>query len=448
MGAAQENGSVMQTPQSMRDRRRRTLWAWGLMSALPVCVMAGIGGNAVQFAPVSMNPVPRTYFGMHIHRADTTTRWPIAQFAVWRFWDAAVSWERLEPEKGKWDFKRLDNLVALAESRGVEPLLTLGITPRWAASKPDQPFVYGNGGNSPPRDMRDWGNYVRTVAMRYKGRIAHYELWNEPTFDEIDNGKGFYAGSAKAMVELGRVAYRVIKEVDPNNKLLSPGFTDEGARLDLYLGLGGRNITDIVAHHFYAEKPEHLPGRVARVRSVMAKHGLTALPLWNTESGYNIPESGRLPVTHNGPRNDTELAGYIARILVMGIASGLDRFYWYSWESTMLSHYPKDVQSSPAIVAYMQTMRWMDGVVLERCHTEDHNLWVCELHMGTHEARMVWHASELKQWTPPADWLAVQYETLNARVVDIKPGVSIPVGVAPILVKSSKELWSSYLVRH
>lgn len=432
----------------MSDLWRRAPWGWGIMLALPVAVMAGMSMDEVWLAPTHGKAVSRTYFGMHIHRADTTTRWPIAQFGVWRLWDAAVSWERLEPEKGRWDFKRLDNLVALAENRGVEPLLTLGITPRWAASKPDQPFVYGNGGNSPPRDMRDWENYVRAVATRYKGRIRHYELWNEPTFDEIDKGKGFFAGSARTMVELGRVAHRVVKEVDPNNKLLSPGFTDDGARLDLYLNLGGRDITDIVAHHFYAEKPEHLPERVARVRSVMTKHGLAALPLWNTESGYNIPEPGRLAVTHNGPRNDTELAGYISRILVMGIASELDRFYWYSWESTMLSRYPKDVQSSPAIVAYMQTMRWTNGAVLDRCFTQDRDLWVCELRMGTHEARMVWHAREVKPWAPPAAWLAVQYETLDARVVDIKPEDTISIGTAPILVKSSKELWSSSMARH
>jgi hypothetical protein len=28
--------------------------------------------------------------------------------------------------------------------------------------------------------MTDWGNWVRAVVTRYKGRIKYYELWNEP----------------------------------------------------------------------------------------------------------------------------------------------------------------------------------------------------------------------------------------------------------------------------
>lgn len=384
------------------------------------------------------------YFGMHIHRADTTTPWPIARFGAWRFWDAAVSWERLEPAQNAWDFKRLDTLVALAERHGVEPMLTLGITPRWAASRPNELFVYGYGGNSPPRDLRDWEDYVRTVATRYKGRIKYFELWNEPTFDEIDKGKGFYAGSAKTMVELGRIAHRVIKAVDPDNKLISPGFTDEGARLDLYLSLGGKDITDVVAHHFYPEKPELMPGYIGHVRKVMAKHGLSHLPLWNTETGYNIPEPGQLLLSHNGPRDDTELGGYIARILVLGVVSGLERFYWYSWETAMLSRGTQSIQATPSIVAYMQTMRWLKGTTVDRCVTRNRNLWICDLRRNGRHARMVWATKDALQWLPPADWNAVQYETLDARAVRLQPGAEIPVGAAPLLVKSDGALWSAF----
>jgi len=411
---------------------------------LSLLLIAGINGCIASSdvrLPGSAGSLPRTYFGMHIHRADTTTPWPVARFGAFRMWDAAVSWEKLEPVPGHWQFERLDKLVSLALSNGVEPLLTLGITPRWAASRPDQPFVYGNGGNSPPREMQDWENYVRTVAIRYKGRIKYYELWNEPTFDEIDKGKGFYAGSARTMVELGRVAYRVIKEIDPNNKLLSPGFTDEGARLDLYLTLGGGDITDIVAHHFYAEQPEFIAGRVEHIRAVMAKHGIADRPLWNTESGYDIPASGGA-LTAKGPHTDTELGGYIARALVIGAASGLDRFYWYSWERTMLSRWRRDAMVNPAIVAYTQTLRWLNGATVNECTSKDRRQWICELGMGSRKAWMVWNTKETTQWAPPAEWHALQYETLDARLVRLGSGDSVQVGPAPVLVKSDADLWS------
>jgi hypothetical protein len=393
--------------------------------------------------PGSSGPLLRNYFGMHIHHADSTTPWPVANFGSLRLWDAHTMWLDLEPIKGQWRFERLDKLVDLAQSHGVEPMLTLGITPLWAASRPEERFVYGYGGNSPPKDMRDWENYVRTVATRYKGRIRYYELWNEPSFDELDTGRGFYAGKAQPLVDLGRAAYRILKQVDPANKMLSPGFTDDGDRLNLYLSLGGKDITDIVAHHFYAERPEAIPERVAKVRSVMARYGIADRPLWNTEAGYDIPESGEA-LTANGPATDLELGAYIARTLVIGAASRLDRFYWYSWERTMLSRWPEAAQSSPAMVAYRQAMRWLTGAVIKECATRDRRMWTCELNLGPHKAWMVWNTRDTLQWTPPADWHARQYETLDGGVTELEPGRRIALGPAPILVKLDAGLWSVY----
>lgn len=410
---------------------RWILWPF-IMAALLLT-----GGSCASEIRIEGNgrPVASTYFGMHIHRADTTTVWPIARFGTWRLWDAAVSWERLEPQQDVWDFRRLDTLVELAERNDIELMYTLGITPRWAASRPHEKFVYGYGGNSPPRDMRDWEDYVRTVATRYRGRIKYFELWNEPTFDEIDKGRGFYAGSASTMVELGRIAYRVIKAVDPENKLISPGFTDEGQRLDLFLSLGGKDITDIVAHHFYPEKPELLPGRIGHIRKVMAKHGLAHLPVWDTESGYWLGTPGE-KTSPNWPHSDEELAGYMARVLALGAAAGLDRFYWYSWEKTMLNRQPPAIQSNVVIRAYMQTMRWLRGARVDTCVTKDRRVWICELTQEGRKARMVWSQGSPVPWVPPQEWQVIQIETLDARAMPYQQGETLQLGPAPLLARS------------
>lgn len=422
----------------MNDQSRSRLA--GLVMALLVLFFGGSDASEIRFEGTA-SPVRPEYFGMHMHRADTTTAWPVARFATWRFWDAAVSWERLELRQDVWYFRRLDTLVKLAGQHGVEPLLTLGITPLWAASRPNEKFVYGYGGNSPPRDMRDWEDYVRTVATRYKGRIRHYELWNEPTFDEIDKGRGFYAGSAKTMVELGRIAYRVIKEVDPENKLLSPGFTDEGGRLDLYLSLGGKDITDVIAHHFYPEKPELIPGYVGHVRRVMAKHGLAHLPLWNTETGYWLPPRGQT-TSPNWPKSEEEVGAYMARVLILGAVSGLDRFYWYSWESAMLNHVPRAAQTGRVIRAYMQMRRWLIGVQVESCATTDRQLWICEVSLGERRGHFVWNTGAPRQWHPPQTWGALRYQTLSAQIVPLHADSTVVVGPSPILVQSDGQPWS------
>src|SRR5438477_10100652 len=62
-------------------------------------------------------PVPESYFGLHIHRAVPTTRfpvtsaWPDVGFYGWRLWDSGVSWPAREPSRGQFSFATLDSIV-------------------------------------------------------------------------------------------------------------------------------------------------------------------------------------------------------------------------------------------------------------------------------------------------------------------------------------------------
>ena len=140
------------------------------------------------------------------------------------------------------------------------------------------------------------------------------------------------------------------------NKISNFMTPSSSSRENLKKSLGGKDVTDVVAHHIYADTPENMPVRAAHVRAVMAKHGIANRPLWNTEAGY-WPTTPDSRLTKKWPRDEQGLAGYIARMLIMGAASGLDRFYWYSWEQTMLRHKERE-QSVSAITAYSQTLRW------------------------------------------------------------------------------------------
>ena len=42
----------------------------------------------------SVKPIPKTYFGMHIHRADSITDWPVVKFGTWRLWDSKDVYKR------------------------------------------------------------------------------------------------------------------------------------------------------------------------------------------------------------------------------------------------------------------------------------------------------------------------------------------------------------------
>ena len=209
--------------------------------------------------PVSLTPsdqpIPATYFGMHIHRATNGTPWPAVPFGAWRLWDSKVTWPDLEPARGQWNFTLLDKEVSLALAHQVEPIVPLALSPTWASARPQEPASHQPGGAAEPANMADWRNYVRTLGMRYKGRVFQYEIWNEP------NVPKFYSGSISTLVDLTREAYTILHGIDPSILVISPSYPGFPGLvgLDQFLAQGGGNYCDVIGFHLYVT--EQPPGK-------------------------------------------------------------------------------------------------------------------------------------------------------------------------------------------
>ena len=434
-------------PASTSLSRRRTLkWlsAAATVGALPP-IAYGLSQGQIKLQPPS-RPIDRLYFGQHLHRADAGTPWPPVRFGSWRLWDAYVAWPYLEPKRGEWDFKRLDKYVVMAELTGVDILLPLGLTPRWASTRPDEKSSYSPGNAAEPYNMEGWRNFVRTVARRYKGRIRLFEFWNEPNIPWNPQG-GFFSGSVESAVALAREAYTVLKEVDANNRFAAPAATGGGAHLDWldrYLAAGGKQYLDVLSYHFYvAERaPEAMLPLVKKVREITSRHGLGDKPLWNTEAGWWIENRDGMK-NKNGlvsgwkHLSAEEGAAYVARALILGWAAGLERYYWYSWDhGNMGLIEPSDKTLKPAGVAYATVLRWLEGAVMSDCTSSD-GLWTCTLYRPDDStARIVWReAGEQTPWKVPANWAASEVETLDGARQRLSSGVAnIVLGQKPVLV--------------
>ena len=387
-------------------------------------------------------PVSLEYFGMHIHRADAGTPWPTVTLGSWRLWDAYVAWPDLEPGKGQWKFAKLDKYVAMAALTKVEILLPLGLSPAWASARPNEPSSYKPGYAAEPRNWEDWRNYVRTVARRYKGRIRHYEMWNEV------NLKGFYTGNLQQMIELARIAYETLKEVDPDIVVVSPSITGEVRQtewLDKYLTLGGGQYADVIGYHFYIPRsePEAMLPVITKVKSIMRKHNLAHKPLWNTESGWwieNKDTSRRVGAAGADWRklDEQKSAAYVARALILGWTAGVSRFYWYAWDNFDLGLIePTDKSIKPAGKAYGQTAEWMEGAVFTGC-AEKNGTWICELTDKKRRlARIIWqHAGRPREWPIPPRWKVTMVELLNGQTLKLSPGATtILLGQSPVLIR-------------
>ena len=115
-----------------------------------------------------------------VHVLHPHTKWPNIKIESIRLWDCGVTWKDIHISKNVFNFDRLDNIVEIAKTNGVNHItLVLGMTPQWAAREPNSthyaPWI-GAGSNSAPHTMSDWTRYVSEVAKRYKGKINAYQI--------------------------------------------------------------------------------------------------------------------------------------------------------------------------------------------------------------------------------------------------------------------------------
>ena len=138
------------------------------------------------------------------------------------------AWSDIEPQPGLWDWEQADRIVAAVQARGLQLIARLGQVPQWARA--DVP-----GGESaldaPPAEGAGWQDYCYRVARRYRGRIAAYQIWNEPNLSREWGGQ---PPDAAAYAALLADCSRAIRRADPAAILISAGLAPTG-RYDIAL---------------------------------------------------------------------------------------------------------------------------------------------------------------------------------------------------------------------
>lgn len=360
----------------------------------------------------SKNEISATYFGMHFHRLTlnqgekgSLTKWPEQLIGSIRLWDSRVRWADISPRAGQWNFERMDTYVEQAVINNTDILYVLGSTPRWVSVRPDEQCPYGMGCAAEPIRMAHWEEYVRRVAQRYKGKISTYELWNEPFFSELKKQKGksdFYYGSVSQMVEMARIARKVLDEVDPKAVLTTPGFTGPTNQLELFLSSGGKQYVQAIAYHFYASDVVQFGNQLLEVRAIMARQGLSQLPLLNTETGVEVYINRPLP-TGVKDLTRTEAAVRMAQFLIMGAAAGLERYYYYAWDNPNSGMSSSPSVRFPAWDAYEKIYGWLLGAKMLGCKPIPPSGLRCQGEVSGQQFLIVWAEKEAIHAIPVPD---------------------------------------------
>jgi hypothetical protein len=399
--------------------RLKSACAWALLVALSL-VRSAQGADLFDFqAPAPARVIQADYFGTHFHRlwapdapGRQPTIWPENAIGTIRLWDSLTRWGDLEPRPGQFNFDRLDFAVASAERHQASVLLVLGSPAPWASARPQEPGPYGPGSAAEPMNLADWDRYVTTVARRYKGRIKSYELWNEPFYAEVPGqekylGRLYFTGSVHKMVELARRARAVLDREDPAAVLLTPGVSDGAQVLDLFLAAGGGRYVGGVTYHYYVKSDLEFLALHRQIQAVLVRHALGALPLINSEAGFES-------------KGDKAVSGALlmARQMILGAFVGLDRYYQYAWDNGIMgmSGTAGGPPESRSGEAYAAVRRWLLGTRPERCHREPDGVAICE---GARAG-----ARLLLAWRPEGGGVTMRHLPAGMRIGAIERAVA------------------------
>lgn len=383
--------------------------------------------------PAQVGPVPKDFFGMTlINRAN----WPTVPFGALGK-GTFVNWIYIERHPGIYDWSNLDAWVATAEQRGVDFLYSIESVPKWATSNlksctpSSMPRVADC--SAMPKNLLHFDAFIKGLVTRYKGRIKNYELWNEPYQAP--------ALSAADLVTLTQRAYHIIRDTDPQAKIISPslgGHTTNGMWFDYadrYYTAGGVRDVDVMSFHPYPDPAKPVlaellvPNRflLKPALGVISKHQLNAKPLWATEGSWNQ--------TKSIPDPDLQ-AAFVARFMLLAWSNNISRMYWYAWDNDDWGTlWNRRTGTQKAAKAYHTIYRWMVGAVMSsNCAPDaDNTTWSCGLTRPSYKAIVVWNVEGDKTYVPSAEFK--QYRTLDSGAI-IPVAGPITIGQKPILIET------------
>ncbi len=138
----------------------------------------------------------------------------------------SFAWRDIETiEKGKYDWYRPDLIVDMVEEAGLKLLVRIDRQPFWSQETEWPPLD-----NAPPADLQDFADFCGALAGRYQGRIAAYQVWNEPN---LSREWGEQPPDPAEYTALLKVCYEAIKAADPQAIVISAGLAPTGTRLPL-----------------------------------------------------------------------------------------------------------------------------------------------------------------------------------------------------------------------
>lgn len=190
----------------------------------------------------------------------------------------------------------------------------------------------------------DYLEFVRTVVRHFKGRIPYYTIWSEPDYCGDD---GIKCILPEDYIELARQVIPVIREEDPDAKIVSAPYVLYFARDDMNTLLRSDVVSmfDVISWHpiydaapnveFFGNYYYQYPSIIREIKETASAHGFTG-EYWGTDLSWNSEEICNFEgcraegQSWSIQETDLQVAKYYARGIVlelgMDVATGMDNF--------------------------------------------------------------------------------------------------------------------------
>jgi hypothetical protein len=232
-------------------------------------------------------------------------------------WDRVfLRWEIVESTPGKYDFSRADSIVDSLLAQNIRILGVLGEnTPDWA--------------RGPLLDTA-WKNFVQQAIRHYRGKIDHWDVFNEPDVKYADSPA---EAGPDFDLRLIHSAVATIHAADPRAIAVccSTGTTPWLLYDKRLFDTGLLRSLDVVSLHPYQlVAPEEKDGafnyeeRLVALDSLMKSYG-SPKPIWATEANWILGTRGEPDV--NAPDIDEHTqAEYVVRVNLLSLAHSVPYF--------------------------------------------------------------------------------------------------------------------------
>lgn len=247
-------------------------------------------------------------------------------------------WMRTEKEEGVYDFSWLDEIVDNLVSRGLEPWICLcyGNPIYTDLAKP----VFGAVGCPPistEKERSAWIRYAQATAEHFKGRVALYEVWNEPdlaySWRHCENEEFNEDVQLKNAVEYGNFACetaQAVKRGDSDAKVI--GFAIANPRnlayVDTVMSTGLYKHIDYVSFHVYSCRDNDRPEFIKNLANLVKSYN-PSIRLVQGEGGAQSRSDG------NGAMkgyawSEEKQRKYLLRTLICDLFMGLEFTSYFS----------------------------------------------------------------------------------------------------------------------